>query len=162
MSLKRLAVLTALAAALSLLERAIPSPLPWLKPGLANVITLYLAARGEYRAAVLVAILRSFVAALAFGGIFSPAHLFSLGGGLAAVCVTILLVRYGAGWFSIYGVSIAAATAHGAGQLVVGGLLFISWAAMQAILPLLVVVSIGTGIVTAWFAARILRREETE
>ena len=68
MQMRQIAALTALAAALSLAERLLPGPLPWLKPGLANIITLALAARGEYRTAVLVSILRSFVAALAWGG----------------------------------------------------------------------------------------------
>jgi heptaprenyl diphosphate synthase len=159
MLLNRLVAYTAIAAALSLLERAIPLIPPWCKPGLANIITLYLAARGEYGLAFLVAALRGFAAALAFGGLFSPAHVFSLAGGGAAVLLTIVLCRFAYRYLSLYGVSVAAALAHALAQLACAGLLFLSWDAAMLLLPVMLAFSVLTGFLTAYLARRILIRE---
>jgi len=160
MLLKRFIVFTALASSLSLLERAVPFLPPWFKPGLANIITLYLAARGEYRLAFLVTIVRGFVSALAFGGLFSPAHLFSLAGGLAAVSLCILLCRAAYRHLSLYGVSVASALAHASAQLACAALLFLSRGAVLGLAPIMLGVSVATGLLTAHIARRILIREE--
>ena len=159
MLLKRLIVFTAIASSLALLERAIPILPPWFKPGLANIVTLYLAARGEYRLAVLVTILRGFAGAFAFGGFFSPGHIFSLAGGLAAVTVCIVLCRFAYRYLSLYGVSVASALAHSCAQLAAAGLLFLSWDAAGAVAPIMLAASLVTGLVTAWLARRILIHE---
>ena len=158
MQMRQIAPLTALAAALSLAERLLPGPLPWLKPGLANIITLALAARGEYRTAVLVSILRSFVAALAWGGLFSPGHIFSLAGGICAAGVTVFLCRVLPGVISLIGVSVAAALAHGLGQLAAGRLLFVSQDAVLAVLPLVLLAAVATGVIVGLATRKVLAR----
>jgi heptaprenyl diphosphate synthase len=158
MQMREIASLTALAAAISLAERLLPGPLPWLKPGLANIITLVLAARGQYRAALLVTVLRSFVAALAWGGLFSPGHIFSLSGGLFALAVTITLCHWLRHQLSLVGVSVAAAVAHGLGQLAAGRLLFLSNEAIFAILPWVLLASTATGIIVALLARKVIQR----
>jgi len=155
MLLTRLAVFTAIASCLSLAERAIPFLPPWFKPGLANCVTLYLAARGEYRLAFLVAVARSFAVALAFGGLFSPSHIFSLAGGLASVSACVLLCRFLSRYLSFYGVSVASAIMHASAQLGVAALLFLSGGAVLGIAPFMLAASVLTGLLTAAIAARI-------
>ncbi|MCL2768964.1 MAG: Gx transporter family protein, partial [Solirubrobacterales bacterium] len=121
--------------------------------------TLYLAARGEYALAFLVTILRGFAAALAFGGIFSPAHLFSLAGGVAAVSLTLVLCRCMYAYLSLYGVSIAAALAHAFAQISCALLLFLSWEAAALLLPVMLTFAVITGGINAYLARRILIRE---
>jgi heptaprenyl diphosphate synthase len=159
MLLKRLIVFTAIASSLAIFERAIPLLPPWFKPGLANCVTLYLVARGEYRLAILVTILRGFVAAFAFGGIFSPGHIFSLAGGLAAVTLCIALCHFAWRYLSLYGVSVASSIAHAFAQLSCAGLLFLSWDAVRGLAPIMLAASVITGLLTAYLARRILIHE---
>ena len=59
--------MAAFALGLSVLEAAIPSPLPGVKPGLANIITLIVLARYGWRAAAWVSILRVLAGGLVLG-----------------------------------------------------------------------------------------------
>ncbi len=158
MQMREIAALTALASALSLAERLLPGPLPWIKPGLANIVTLAIALRGEYRAVFFVTVFRSFAAALAWGGLFSPTHIFSLSGGIAAAGVTILLCRLVPSLVSLVGISVAAAVAHGAGQLAAGRLLFLSRDAVLAVLPFVLLAAVGTGILVAVVTKKVMER----
>ena len=103
------AVLTALALGLSTLENLFPVtlliPLPGVKLGLANIVTVF----ALYQLGALPA-LAILTARCLLGGLFAgnaSAMLFSLLGGLTAMLVMILLRRLRC--LSIYGVSIGGA-----------------------------------------------------
>lgn len=81
----RIAALAALAITIQVAEAALPSPLPGVKPGLANVITLVVLLRMGWRAAAQVALLRVLGASLMLGTFGSPAFVLSLSGAFAAV-----------------------------------------------------------------------------
>ena len=111
------AVLTALALGLSTLESLFPVslvvPLPGVKLGLANIVTVF--ALYELGAAPALVIL---LARCGLGSLFAgnaSALLFSLLGGLTAMLVMIGLKRCRR--LSIYGVSIGGAAAHNVGQM---------------------------------------------
>lgn len=154
--LSYLALFVAVAAALSLLERSLPLPVPWARIGLANLVTLLLVAAGCYRDALLVGVLRSFLTALLAGGLFSPGHLLSLAGVLAAVAGMSLLHARRGRWFSVYGISLSGAWLHGLAQLLVARVLFLSWTALVALAPLVLGLSLVSGILVAALASRFL------
>ena len=111
------AVLTALALGLSTLENLFPVtlliPLPGVKLGLANIVTVF----ALYQLGALPA-LAILTARCLLGGLFAgnaSAMLFSLLGGLTAMLVMILLRRLRG--LSIYGVSIGGAAGHNLGQM---------------------------------------------
>ena len=111
------AVLAALALGLSTLEGLFPIsllvPLPGVKLGLANIVTVF--ALYELGAAPALVIL---LARCGLGSLFAgnvSALLFSLLGGLTAMLVMIGLKRCRR--LSIYGVSIGGAAAHNCGQV---------------------------------------------
>ena len=54
----RIARLTAAAIAIALVESAVPSPLPGVKPGLANIVTLLVLLRYDWATAAWVTLLR--------------------------------------------------------------------------------------------------------
>ena len=145
------AVLAALALALSYLESFFPPllPLPGVKLGLANIVTVYaLYALGASNAlAILV------VRCLLFAGNAS-ALLFSLLGGLAAMLVMIAL--HALPRLSVYGVSVGGAAAHNCGQ-VAAAMLTLGSAAPLAYLPFLLLVSVFTGALTGFVAALLFR-----
>ena len=151
--LRWLTLFTALSAALSLTERLLPLPLPWIKPGLANLVTLILLAAGRYRDAFLVSVLRTFVTALFLGGLFAPGHLFALSGAVVSCAGMMLLHR--SGWFGIYGISACGAWLHALAQLGCGLLLFLSPESVFAIAPPMLLFSLAAGLLNGWLALRL-------
>lgn len=110
------AVLAALALALSYMESFFPLalivPLPGVKLGLANIVTLYALYAIGFPSALAILLVRCTLGALFAGN--ASALLFSLLGGLSALLVMALLS--GAKKLSIFGVSIAGAAAHNCGR----------------------------------------------
>lgn len=150
------AVLTAMALALSYLENFFPLslaiPIPGIKLGLANIVTVFaLYALGPGQA-LLILLARCFLGAVFAGNM--NALLFSLLGGVTAMLVMIALSRVRR--LSVYGVSVGGAAAHNAGQ-VAAAVLTLGSAAPLAYLPFLLVVSVFTGALTGFVAALLFR-----
>ena len=70
-----IAKLTALAIGLHLLEAVFPSPLPGVKPGIANIVTLYVLYQYDFATAAWVSLLRVFASSLLLGHFYRP-HLY--------------------------------------------------------------------------------------
>lgn len=150
------AVLSALALALSYLESFFPLallvPLPGVKLGLANIVTLYALCTLGFSSAMCVLLARCALGALFVGN--ASALLFSLLGGVAALLMMALLRR--AGRLSIFGISIAGAAAHNCGQ-VCAAMLTLGSDAPLYYLPLLLLVSLFTGALSGSVTALLLR-----
>lgn len=150
------AVLTALALALSYTESMFPMalliPLPGVKLGLANIVTVFaLYYLGVYPA-VIILFARCLLGAIFAGN--ASALIFSLMGGALALLVMILL--HFSRRLSIYGVSIGGAAAHNIGQ-VGAAMLTLGSAAPIAYLPVLLLVSLFTGALTGFIASLLFR-----
>ena len=78
----RIAKLAAFAIGLHLLEAVMPSPLPGVKPGLANIVTLFVLYRFDFATAAWVSLLRVFASSLLLGNFLSPTFALSLSGAL--------------------------------------------------------------------------------
>lgn len=150
------AVLIALALALSYTERFIPLqmviPLPGVKLGLANIVTLVALYLLGPKAAFAILIPRCIFGAVFGGGITGLA--FSLTGGILAM-VTMMLAKK-LPIFSIYGISILGAAAHNVGQILAAMVLMNS-VYIGAYLPYLLIVALFTGFATGAAGAGILR-----
>jgi len=79
----RIALLSAYAVGLHGLESLLPSPVPWLKFGLANIITLITLMLYGFRPAIMVTLIRVLISSLFTGTFPGPAFLLSLGAGLS-------------------------------------------------------------------------------
>lgn len=150
------AVLTAMALALSYMENFFPLfvaiPLPGIKLGLANIVTLFaLYALGNGQA-LMILLARCCLGALFAGNM--NALFFSLLGGVTAMLVMICLSRVKV--LSIYGVSIGGAAAHNCGQ-VAAAVLTLGNPAPLYYLPVLLGVSLLTGTLTGLIAASLFR-----
>ena len=146
------AVLTAMALALSYLENFFPLslaiPVPGVKLGLANIVTVFaLYALGPAQA-LLILLGRCLLGAIFAGNM--NALIFSLLGGFTAMGVMILLSRWRR--LSVYGVSIGGAAAHNCGQ-VAAAILTLGNTAPLYYLPVLLGVSLFTGALTGLIAA---------
>ena len=148
------AVLAALALALSYLEAFFPPllPLPGVKLGLANIVTVYALYALGASSALAILVVRCLLGSLFAGN--ASALLFSLLGGLAAMLVMIGLSRFRR--LSIYGVSVGGAAAHNCGQVAAACLTLGSGAPLYY-LPILLGASLLTGAVTGVAAACLFR-----
>ncbi len=150
------ALLIALALALSYTERFIPLqlviPLPGIKLGLANIVTLVALGLLGWRDTLWIVILRCIMGAVFGGGI--SGLLFSLTGGLLSLCVMALVGKVPT--FSIYGISILGAAAHNIGQ-VCAAMALMQTVYIGAYLPYLLIVAVFTGFATAGAAAGVLK-----
>ncbi len=155
-NITKYAVLIATALAISVFEGWLPPafiPLPGVKLGLSNIVTLFTLYTLGALPAVIVLICRCFLASLFGGGV--TAFAFSICGGLLALSVMKALMNCGA--LSIVGVSIAGAAAHGIGQIAVAMLMLSSFSAVFY-LPLLLFSAIFTGTITALISSVIIPR----
>ena len=146
------AMLTAMALALSYLENFFPLsaaiPIPGIKLGLANIVTVFaLYALGPGQA-MLILLARCVLGAVFAGNL--NALLFSLLGGVTAMGTMILLSR--SRRFSVYGVSIGGAAAHQCGQ-VAAAVLALGNTAPCYYLPVLLGASLLTGALTGLVSA---------
>ena len=150
------AVLLALAMALSYTERFIPLqmviPLPGVKLGLANIVTLIALYVMGPKAAFAILIPRCVFGAVFGGGITGLA--FSLTGGILAMVTMIVAKKSPV--FSVYGVSILGAAAHNIGQILAAMVLMNS-VYIGAYLPYLLVVALFTGFATGAAGTGVLR-----
>lgn len=149
---KRIALcglLTALAIVLSLAERLFPLdaivPVPGVKLGLANVVTLFALTRLRLRDALSILLCRVTLSSLLMGSV--TAFLFSLLGGLLSLLTMAALLRVDRKYLSILGVSVAGAATHNIGQIIAAAL-WMKTLAVITYLPFLLVMSIPLGLVT--------------
>ncbi|HSS46378.1 MAG TPA: Gx transporter family protein [Burkholderiales bacterium] len=158
----RIAKMAAYALALTLLETGIPSPLPGVKPGLANIVTLVVLARYGLRFAVWVSLLRVVCASLLIGTFLSPSFFLSLSGAIASLvmlaCTRVLPCRL----FGPVSHSILAALAHIAGQLAVVYLWLIPHPGIFYLAPVFAAAALMFGTVNGLVAAKWLESANDE
>lgn len=150
------AVLLALALALSYAERFIPLqlliPLPGIKLGLANIVTMVALWHLRARYAGMILLGRCVLGAVFGGGI--TGFLFSLCGGLLALAVMMAAGKVKA--LSVYGISVLGAAAHNIGQILAAMVLMRS-VYVAAYLPYLLLSALLTGLLTAGLCAGVLK-----
>ena len=149
-----MAVLTAIALTIFMIENQLPSPvpIPGIKLGLANIITLTaMAILGRKEAGAILA------ARIIMGAIFagSPStFIYSAAGGILAyivMCVTIGLFKENQLWI----VSALAAIAHNAGQLGACALI-VKTPGIFAYAPILAASGVITGVFTGFAAIYLI------
>ena len=156
---RRIAGWAAAAVGLTLAEAAIPLPLPGVKPGLANIVTLYVLYRHGWRAALWVSLLRIVAGGLALGTFLTPTFVMSLAGGLASLALLAALARVSRRWLGPVGLSILAAYAHIAAQLGVVSAWLMPGVNLLPLLAVFLGAAWLTGLVNGLVVAHFLERE---
>lgn len=157
-----IARMAALALGLSVLEAAIPSPLPGVKPGLANIVTLIVLARYGWRTAAWVSILRVLAGGLVMGNFLSPGFFLGLSGAIFSLALLALSQHLPSRWFGSVTHSILAAFAHIAGQLLLVYFWLIPHAGIAYLLPVFALAALVFGTVNGLIAARFLGTPQTD
>lgn len=153
-----LALFIALAVSLHILESLLPSPVPWLRLGLANIMTLSALYLYGGRAAWTVSLARVGIGALLLGRLFSPGFWLALTGTIVATSVMIIVHRICGRYLSPVGVSAIGAAGHALGQVLAARLLIIQHEAIWQIAPLFLFFTVFSGILTGWLATILLQK----
>ena len=154
-----LPMLTAIGTALHVVEAifVIPLPVPGVKLGLANMVTLLALHRYGFRDGLTVALMRVLLGSLVTGIFLSPGFLLAVSGAALSSAVMALLLK-STRCFSMIGVSMAGAAGHNIGQLLAASLLLQSGAVVYY-LPVLLFTGIPTGFLTGYLLNSLLERE---
>lgn len=149
--------LIAAAAVLHVIESwlPVPIPIPGVKLGLANIVTVVALLWLGRGMAMSIAIGRVLIASLIGGSLMGPSFVMSLAGAITSLFVMDYSFRYGSRYFSVVGVSVIGATFHALSQLFIAALLVSSLSVLWYI-PWLMVFAVPTGIVTGVAASFFL------
>ncbi|GHU29806.1 hypothetical protein FACS189497_08470 [Betaproteobacteria bacterium] len=153
----RIARHAAAAIALTLVEAVIPLPLPGVKPGLANIVTLIVLTRWGWREAVWVALLRVFAANLLLGQFLAPGFFLGLAGALASLGMLGAAQYLPSRWFGPVSHSILAAFAHIGAQLLVARWWLVPHDGVFYLAPVFAGAAVVFGLVNGLVAAALLR-----
>jgi heptaprenyl diphosphate synthase len=157
---RRIAVMAAVAVGLTLAEAAVPMPIPGIKPGFANIVTLVVLIRYNWRLAAWVSLLRVVAGALLLGTFLTPTFVLSFSGALASLGVLALAARLPSQWLGPVGLSVLAAFAHIGTQLAVVDLWLMPGVSLLGLAPLFLGVAWLTGLANGLAAARLLSPAE--
>jgi len=152
----RIARLAAFAIALHMVEAVIPSPLPGVKPGIANIVTLYVLMQYGFATAAWVSILRVFASSLLLGQFLSPAFALSLSGAVLSLAMLWLAMHLPKRYFGAVTLSILAAFAHIAGQLIMVRLWLIPNAGVAYLIPVFALAALFFGLINGLVTAGLL------
>lgn len=144
----KMALMLALAILLNIVESmipAIPTLPPGVKLGLSNIVVMYCLFFLGKKEALMLAFLKSGFVLLARGG--PIAFLMSFSGGLCSILIMIFLLSLKKRSVSYIIISICAAVAHNAAQLLVSALLLQNGMVFYY-LPILVLSGVGMGFLT--------------
>jgi heptaprenyl diphosphate synthase len=157
----QIAQLTAIAIGLSLIESVLPSPMPGVKPGIANIITLYAIYRFNFKTAMWVSILRVFATSLILGQFLSPTFMLSLTGSMLSLLTLYFVIKLPSKFFSPVGFSVLSSFAHIAGQLMLVRLWLIPHASIYYLIPIYSAAALLFGCINGWITYRLLKQHNS-
>ena len=153
---RRIARLAALALGLTLAEAALPSPVPGVKPGLANIVVLLVLLRFGWRAAAWVSGLRVLAGGILLGMLFAPGFWLSAAGACTSLAVLAAARHLPARHFGPVSLSVLAAFAHIAGQLALAAAWLLPAVAIFKMLPVFAAAALVFGAVNGLIVVRLL------
>ncbi len=156
---QRVARYAAAAIVLTVAEAGIPSPLPGIKPGLANIVVLLVLMRHGWRDAAWVSLLRVVAASVLLGQFLAPGFFLAFSGALVSLATLGAGMRLPRRWFGPVTLSILAAFAHIGGQILVARLWLVPHNGVFFLVPLFAAAALGFGTVNGLIVARMLAAE---
>lgn len=148
-----LGLFSALAIIFGYVELLIPTGIPGVKLGLANLAVLFVLMRYSWREAALISAVRIVVIGFLFTNTFSI--LYSLAGAALSLLVMVLLKR--SPRFSVFGVSMAGGIAHNVGQLLIA-MAIVENFSLVYYAPVLLISGVLTGFLIGALTTEVLKR----
>lgn len=156
-----IALLSAYAVGLHSIEALVPSPVPWLRLGLANIITLTTLYLYGLKAGVTVTFVRVVIRSLLAGTFLGPAFIMSFGGGMASTFVMWGMLVVSRRFLGPVSLSITGALTHNVTQLILAYVLFVrQMKAIILISPVILIAGLVTGTFNGIVTQMIIKRIE--
>ena len=156
---RRIAGLAALAIGIHVLEAAFPSPVPGIKPGLANLVSLLAFLLYGFRIAVWVTLLRVVAGSIILGTFLSPTFVLSLGGALSVLLILGMVQShkryYG---LSAQGIAVLCALMHTASQFALAYYLIVPHPGLLVLLPVLLSFALAFGLLNGMLTNQVYQR----
>jgi heptaprenyl diphosphate synthase len=146
-----LALLITFAVVIHTIEAALPLPMPvpGVRLGLANIITLLTLVLFGLRSGLLVSIIRTILGSLFVGGLFGFGFWLSITAGVTScLAMALVLTFQKKGLISLLSVSVIGAAVHNITQLTLASIIIANMALLRGYYPLLLLLSVPTGIFT--------------
>lgn len=150
------AALTSAGIALFVIESFIPTPLPFLKIGLANISSVLTLVLIGAPAMFLVVTMRVIVGSMLIGSLFSPGFILALSSGITSAAIMSLVWTVRKDLFSPLGISLIGALTHVVTQFVIVTAVYIQNQSLLFLLPLLLLSGVSGGVVVGWISLRLL------
>lgn len=155
-----LGMMGALALVLGFLENMLIPDIPFLpvgaKPGLSNVVTMYVAAIYGFPGAICITLIKGLFALLTRG---ATAAFMSLSGGILSTVVLCLVIKLKDRIFSFIGIGIICAVMHNMGQLMAASVVSGTYSLINYAKYLLIF-SLITGSITGFMLTILMPRIE--
>ena len=154
--LTQMALLTAIALTIFMVEAQIPAlvPVPGVKLGLSNIVTVFAVFAMGPKEAASILFARVFLGAI-FAGNFSTIF-YSAAGGALAICATILLKKI-LSRKQLWVAGVTGAIAHSIGQMAMA-IALTATPGLAVYLPVMIAISIVTGAFTGLCAQFLVNR----
>ncbi len=159
-STRRIALFIALASLFQAMETVLASPLPWFRLGLANALVLSAMVLYGFGPGMRVALGKVLLGSLITGKLFTPGFFLAFGGTLASSFAMGAALPLP---FGFMGLSVLGAAAHSAAEIAIARYAVLATPAVWALMPVVGLVSVASGILTGLAAAWLTRvAAETE
>ncbi|MBD3167711.1 heptaprenyl diphosphate synthase [bacterium] len=156
--LTRIALWTAVGVVLAAVEHWLPSPLPWIRLGIANIAGLLALLGLGIGSAYMVSLLRVVLVGVLLGTLGTPAFLLSSGGAVGAVTVMALLSLVPSHIIGPVGLSVAGAWTHMTVQFTLVSLLVVRDPALFALAGPSLIAAVAAGTLVGWIVALLWRK----
>lgn len=156
---RRIASLAALAVGLTLAEAALPSPIPGVKPGLANIVILLVMLRYGLGSTAWVMVIRLLAASLMLGSFLSPGFWLASAGATASLGVLFLIRYLPKTLFGPVSYSVLMAFAHISGQLLLAKYWLFAVADISLLIPIFALAALVFGTVNGLIVARLVMED---
>lgn len=157
----KIALLVSLGCVLQISESMIPHPIPGLRLGFANMLTLTAMVILGFKDALMIAALRALLSSFILGTFMSPTFILSICGSVVSTLVMGALFRlsgiHSRFRFSIIGISIVGAFTFNMVQLYLAFLLIVKHSGIFVFFPWLSYGAVATGWVVGSVAGRVCR-----
>lgn len=163
--IRQIALFVASACVLQVLESLIPHPIPGVRFGLANMITLVVLITIGFKAALEVAVLRTVVSSFILGSFLSPSFILSFSGSLGSALIMGAVYAVSRNkrvlLFSIIGISIVGSITHNSIQILLVYVFFIKHKGIFMLVPYIGISSVIMGWISGMIAVRVCKKLET-
>ncbi len=154
-----IALLSAYAIGLHTIEAFIPAPIPWIRFGFSNIITLTTVLLYGLKAGITVTLIRVIIGSLFTGTFLGPAFVLSLGGGVSSTLIMWFAHVVFSRKLGPIGLSLLGALTHNAAQLFLAYLFFVK--RIEAILfisPVIILFGTITGAFNGVVTGLVIKR----